>query len=254
MQEAMLIFLLLIQIIAESFPISSSGHVMLAQKFLQQHGHDIIVPTAMLWLVHGITAFCMMIIMARYWTPLLRHPWRLRMLLLRMACYGVCAEIITTLLYVYFHDLVADLSVVPGFLITALLLFSLKFCHVTDRQHPFFVWIITGIAQGIAVIPGCSRLAATYSIARWLGYSGRHALLLSFTLALPLFISASLYGVYEYVNQACHIAVSGYDIILLIVGSCMAYSALRFTSYLMITDRAYYFSWYLMALVLLLTV
>lgn len=249
----MLIFLLLVQIITESLPISSSGHVAMAQAFLKQHGYDVMIPQALLWLVHGITAFLMVLIMVRYWMPLLRHPWRIRGLLMRMMLYGVCAELLTAVIYLSLHGLVAHFSLVPGFLITMVVLFSLQCCHTARGYSCFVVWMAAGIAQGVAVIPGCSRLALTYATARWLGYSERHALLLSFTLALPPFISASLYGAYAIVAGACETHSStSYELAVIMCGSLLAYGALYMTWYLMLHDRAYYFAWYMM-LVLLLT-
>jgi undecaprenyl-diphosphatase len=245
-QEAMFIFLLLIQILAESLPVSSSGHVMLARILLQRQGYEVNVSQSMLWLVHGITALLMLMIMTKYWSPLLRHPWRMRWILWRMTWYGLCAECLATLVYLSLQGTISEIYLVPGFLITMLALFSLQFVRRTNRQPPFFVWIMTGIAQGIAVIPGCSRLALTYTIARWLGYSGRHALFLSFTFALPPFIIASLYGAYEMFHSLPGLYnVSYYDIMGIIIVSYAAYKVLVLTSYLMMTDRAYYFAWYM---------
>jgi undecaprenyl-diphosphatase len=243
----MLIFLLCIQIITESLPISSSGHVALAQAFLKQQGYDIIIPHHLLWLVHGITALLMLIIMMPYWLPLVRHPWRTRKQLLRMMAYGACSELLAAGIYVSLHGLVASMNLIPGFLITTAVLYSLQFCTRTSYHcSSFGVWVAAGIAQGIAVVPGCSRLAVTYAIARWLGYSGRHALLLSFTLALPLFISASLYGAYmTWYNSSILFHINLYEIIALSGATCVAYGALLFTSHLMSTDRAYYFAWYM---------
>lgn len=252
----MLIFLLIIQIITESLPISSSGHVALAQGFLQQHGYDVLVPSALLWLVHGITLLLMLFIMRRSWWPLLCHPWRMRAMIVRMALYGLCAEVITVVVYGALYARVHSCDgLALGFLITTLVLWSLKFCKNVPQYSSLFVWIMVGVAQGVAVIPGCSRLALTYAMARWLGYSGRHALALSFTMALPLFAAASVYGAYDiFYSQASRDMLTPLFFMGCALASVFAYGALLLTCHVMTTDRVRYFAGYMTLLFLLAVV
>lgn len=251
----MVIFLLVMQIITESLPISSSAHVALLQNFLQHCGCEMSDVSPLLWSVHGITACFMIYIMRSYWMPFIRHPWRTRLLIVRMFLYGLCAEIITVVLYGTLYPYVQGRSyLLIGCTVTMIALFSLKFCRRSYNYHSWYVWLVAGAVQGLAVIPGCSRMALTYAAACWLGYSGRHALTLSFTLALPIFIAGSLYGTYELLHTSfLHQVITVPFVIGVCVASVIAYGALLFSCRLMIQERLYYMGWYMMLMLLVVS-
>lgn len=85
-----------------------------------------------------------------------------------------------------------------GFLITALLLFSLKFC---TNQKLYSSWnyknaLVIGCLQACALIPGISRFGSTFVAARWCGIAPRKAFELSFLLEWPISCAAFFKGVY----------------------------------------------------------
>ena len=54
--------------------------------------------------------------------------------------------------------------------------------------------ILTGIAQGLAALPGLSRSGLTVSALLWRGVDRREALTLSFILSIPASLGAGLYA------------------------------------------------------------
>lgn len=54
--------------------------------------------------------------------------------------------------------------------------------------------ILTGLAQGLAVLPGLSRSGLTASVLLWRGFDRREALTLSFLLSVPASLAAGLYA------------------------------------------------------------
>ena len=73
--------------------------------------------------------------------------------------------------------------------------------------------ILTGIAQGLAALPGLSRSGLTVSALLWRGVDRREALALSFILSVPASMGAGLYaalsaGYYTSLEAAVALAVS----------------------------------------------
>lgn len=54
--------------------------------------------------------------------------------------------------------------------------------------------VLTGIAQGLAALPGLSRSGLTVSVLLWRGVDRREALALSFLLSIPASLGAGLYA------------------------------------------------------------
>ena len=73
--------------------------------------------------------------------------------------------------------------------------------------------ILTGIAQGLAALPGLSRSGLTISALLWRGVDRREALTLSFILSIPASLGAGLYaaitaGLYTSPEAALALAIS----------------------------------------------
>jgi undecaprenyl pyrophosphate phosphatase UppP len=80
-----------------------------------------------------------------------------------------------------------------GFLITACFLFSLRFVKPGSYQHVTYgKALLIGCAQGIALLPGISRLGLTYSVARFMHIPPYKAFVFSCTIQIPLLIAALL--------------------------------------------------------------
>lgn len=94
------------------------------------------------------------------------------------------------------HDTVEQWSVQPlaiglGFLITAALLLSTLWAPASRPASPSLATaLLLGVAQGIAIFPGISRSGATIVAALWLGVRATRAFELSMLLSVPAIVGA----------------------------------------------------------------
>lgn len=223
------------QIIVESLPISSSGHVMLVSLVLLQCG---VMPWAGMPgyfddFLHGPTAVIIALYFYDAWSVLLRRmftvacAWikngcsyaalhdshkRLIVLLGRIAAFVAIADLVTAVSYGIIKGLLKDvlfLQSTPvlacGFGITGLMLYSTRWCP-TDQSFLRLSCTrscIIGLVQGLAALPGISRFASTVTVARWLGISPKRSLQFSFLLFFPLTVLAFLFkGVAKMLQHA----------------------------------------------------
>jgi undecaprenyl-diphosphatase len=199
--------LIALQIVTESFPVSSSGHLALWQRLwsilfsastwdsslyydLQQQGmYELFVH-----LLHGPTLIAVGIVFFD------RIKWYLRILystpcvMKDVLLFIGIADGITLFFYVLFKwVVVVHIPLVIGFCITALLLSSLYWCIYTVYRFSFITnAVVLGVVQGLSLLPGISRLGSTFVVACWLGFMPLQALELSWALQIPLICAAFL--------------------------------------------------------------
>jgi undecaprenyl-diphosphatase len=190
------IILGLIQGFTEFLPISSSGHLVLAQHLLGLDGpqlaFDILLHIGTLIAVlifyrHDITEMLISALSrtghreGRHWL------WML-----------IIATIPTAIIGFAFKDVFEKQfgdphAVAWQLLITAIILFIADRMMVQRRPSGKVTWfsaILVGIAQGIAIIPGISRSGATIATGVYTGMDGKTAAKFSFLLSIPAIIGA----------------------------------------------------------------
>jgi len=191
-----------LQIVAESFPISSSGHTTLFSHLASHFGHQLPKVTTTIWfnhLLHLPTVFIVALFFKKQWLSLALHPWHCRKIIVRLVSIVFIADGITTIFYGFFKYVgVYWFPLGIGFLGTACVLFSLCFCNHNSQNSRnnslLYIASILGIVQGVALLPGISRFAITYVAARWLSIDAQRSLYLSWLLQWPLMIAGSLHG------------------------------------------------------------
>ena len=196
MSYAALYILVGLAIILESFPISSSGHILLLQNIFQNH-LPFLFNESIDYFLHAPTAVVIALFFYKKWRILLTKRgirfWPKIFLL------GAITDGITVISYFLFFKN-AHSPIIPiwsGFCITGIILLSMYFCNTQGKT----VWnatnaVILGIAQTCALIPGISRFGTTFAVARWLGFSSQRAFSLSFLIEWPISFAASLKGTY----------------------------------------------------------
>ncbi len=222
MRECLDVLLLaVLQGIAEFLPISSSGHLVLAQNLL-----NINLPGVRLEIVLHLGT--MASIMAYYRKPL----WDVVCGVLRgrrtswtTVGHIVLSAIPAAFFYFLCHDKVdafyEDPRAVGGFLIfTGLVLLALRWMRCGDGPVTGARALLTGIAQALAVLPGISRSGMTIAAARMTGIAPAQAAEFSFLMCLPLLAGAALLDVLGFTTQQ-----SGADTLpvwLLITGAAVS--------------------------------
>ena len=204
------ILLGLIQGLAEFLPISSSGHLAIAEHFLGQAGVPA-TPDFFDVLLHLGT---LVAVFAAYWqdirdmivelidgvrdlvrgtTPNPIPPAR-RMILL------IIVGTLPLFVVLPVKDLVEGLSgniyfVAGALIVTGFLLFAsdrVKKGRKTERSAKLLDVLLVGIAQAIATCPGISRSGTTITAGCFVGFDRKFAVRFSFLLSIPAVLGANI--------------------------------------------------------------
>ena len=177
------IILSFIQGIAEFLPISSSGHLNLAQYFFK------IEPSLTLDIFLNTATFVSVLFFFRK---------QLKYFLTNLK-FIIVASIPAGLVGILFKDQVdsifANIHLLPFFFILgSILVFSTKFFGPKNNELNYKKAIIIGIFQAIAILPGVSRAGATIFASLLLGLAPIQAFNFSFCLFIPASFGALLLG------------------------------------------------------------
>lgn len=173
------ILLGIIQGISEFLPISSSGHLNLAQYILN------IKPSLTLDIFLNTATFVSVLFFFRK-----QIPYFIKNLL-----YIIISTIPAALVGFLFKDniesIFANIKWLPFFfLITTIFVFSTKFIANKSEKLDWKKALIIGMFQAIAILPGVSRAGSTIFIALLLGLSPKDAFNYSFCLFIPASLGA----------------------------------------------------------------
>jgi len=196
-----------LQGLTEFLPVSSSGHLVLAQELLGiSHQGDISFEV----FVHFGTLISVMAALRRdvagIVSALLRavqNPSQAADLyrtneFFRVAIFILIGSIPAAIVGLRFEDSITKLFndsklVSVMLMITGFILFLTKFANPRDDRSVGVVSsILIGCAQAFAIIPGISRSGSTISVALFSGVSREQSAKFSFLLALPAIFGATL--------------------------------------------------------------
>ena len=182
------IFLGLLQGLTEFLPVSSSGHLMLAEKLF-----DVQAGLFFDIMLHLGTLVAVIISLRHSLWQTIRHPIKSKKLL-----YLVIASIPTFALALvvklFIPESVMQLLLPIGFALTIVLIIlsdRLSKPRVRLEEAGFLPIIITGVAQGVAVFPGLSRSGTTISTMKLFGLNASDAAEFSFLLSIPVILASA---------------------------------------------------------------
>ena len=169
----------LTQGLAEFLPISSSGHLNLAQHLLN------IEPSLALDVFLNTATLLSVLFFFRKKIPYF----------IKNLKYIIVASIPVALIGFFFKDnldsIFSNIFYLPFFfLLTSLLIFSTKFIKVKNKKKNYLIAFTIGLFQSLALLPGVSRSGATIFMALILGLSSLEAFNFSFSLFIPASIGA----------------------------------------------------------------
>lgn len=193
------IFLGLLQGFTEFLPVSSSGHLLLAEKLFDvQAGlfYDV--------MLHLGTLVAVVIALRKNLWDTLRHPKSNPKLL-----YLVIASIPTFALALLVKLFVPEKwmqNLLPiGFALTIVLITLSQFLSKPRLRLDESGWlpvVITGVTQGVAVFPGLSRSGSTISVMKLFGINASDAAEFSFLLSIPVILASAAVEIYEVATTA----------------------------------------------------
>jgi len=208
------IFLGILQGLTEFLPISSDGHLALAQVLLEVDGGGLTLSV----LLHTGTLLATLIYFReRILRVLVDLAQQLRQGRLPApgaagwdAVLVVVATLPTGLIGLALRDVVAGWTEQPlatgfGFVVTACLLTSTLWTRPGNILSPS-LWgaLLLGLAQGLAVAPGISRSGLTIVTALWLGMRSDRAFEFSMLMSVPAVAAAVLLELLEGDSMSGH--------------------------------------------------
>ncbi|MCD6408163.1 undecaprenyl-diphosphate phosphatase [bacterium] len=178
-----------VQGITEWLPVSSSGHLVLFQKFLNLKGgisFDIFLHFSSL-----------LVIFIFFWEDIKKvakgfFSFKKELYEFKLGCYIIVSSLITAIIGIPLNFCLEKITfLLPfAFFFTSLLLFLSRVDG--EKRMDFKRAVLIGFIQGISLIPGISRSGATISTARISGVSEKDAFRYSFLIAIPSFLGAVL--------------------------------------------------------------
>lgn len=202
---------MMIQVLVESLPISSSGHVALMHKLADKFNWQIPqVLGAQGWafdyILQGVSAILFLVyFFIMWWKLVINRPVKLAALVdtrvwkhifTKVLLFGIVADAMTFLCWVMKIDERVQLPLALGFSITGLSLWSLQCAPVSKKIDIWDVQsgLLVGLVQGCALLPGISRFGTTFTALRWMGYKNDDAFAISFLIQWPLIVAGALLG------------------------------------------------------------
>ncbi len=238
------IILGLIQGITEWLPISSSGHLVLAQYFfgIQQ-------PLALDVMLHLGTLFVLFIFFRKELIELTLGILKRDKKAIKLLAMIIIATIPTALFGFFFRDFLESLFsnmlfTGLGFVITAVWIFISRFPEKKNKElnymHAFFI----GCAQAISIVPSISRSGATIATGLLFGVKKEEAAKFSFIIAIPAILGAALLTLKDMA------AIT--DIVPVMIGTLTAavagYLSLSLLMSIIKKNKFYNFAWYCLVL------
>ncbi|HEV8613050.1 MAG TPA: undecaprenyl-diphosphate phosphatase [Gemmatimonadales bacterium] len=189
------ILLGLVQGLTEFLPVSSSGHLVLAERLVGFTPQGVFFEVA----VHVATLLAVLVVYRDRIVALLgglfaggRDSWRYAGLLLLGSLPAAVAGV---LLRDYFERSFHSLPALGWqFLITAALLWSTRWAlpRATGVKVTATQALLIGVAQAIAIVPAISRSGATIAAALWCGLAAAPAAEFSFLMSLIVIAGSGL--------------------------------------------------------------
>ena len=264
----------LIQGVAEFLPISSSGHLAIAEHLLGMTGME--VPEFFDVLLHLGT---LVAVFAAYWADirdmvleffagvgdLVHHstpnpvPPARRLILL------IIVGTLPLFLVLPVQDLVEGLAnnmyfVASALLVTGCLLFAsdrVKKGRKTEKTATMLDVLLVGVAQALATCPGISRSGTTITAGCFRGFDRKFAVRFSFLLSIPAILGANILSLKDAVEAGIIWADVPVYLVGVAVSAVVGYACIRLLK--MIADKGKfgafaYYCWIVGVLTLGLTV
>ena len=267
------IILGLIQGVAEFLPISSSGHLAIAEHLLGMTGlelpefFDVLLHLGTLIAVFAaywddirdmvVEFFCGVRDLAHRTTPTPVPPAR-RLILL------IIVGTLPLLVVLPIKDLVEGLAdnmyfVGGALIVTGFLLFAsdrVKKGRKTEKNATLVDVLLVGAAQAVATCPGISRSGTTITAGCFVGFDRKFAVRFSFLLSIPAILGANVLSIKDALATVVWSEVPVY-LVGVAVAAAVGYACIRLLK--MIADKGKfgffaYYCWIVGAITLVLTV
>ena len=241
----------LIQGVAEFLPISSSGHLAIAQNLLGMSAAGS-VPEFFDVLLHLGT---LVAVFAAYWheigdlvhrtTPTPVPPARRLILLIIVGTLPLFAVLPVRKAVQGLSD---NMFFVGGALIfTGLLLFvcdGVRKGRKTERSATWLDALLVGVGQALATLPGVSRSGMTITAGCFVGYERQFAVRFSFLLSIPAVLGANILSIGDAVAEGINAAEVPMYLVGVVTAAVVGYLCIRLLKYVADKGRFGAFAYY----------
>lgn len=259
MEYLKIIILAIVQGLTEFLPVSSSGHLAIAQYLLGVESPGVTLEV----FLHFGTFMSVLVI---FWKDIVKiivafitnfwKVWKYPTVMkenedFAMAIYIIFSTIPAAIVGLLFEEQITGLfdnivMVGIALLVTGVVLFLTQLAQKVKRPLKGWTAFLMGLAQAIAIIPGISRSGSTVSTGIFLGMPREKVAKFSFLMALPLIFGATLLKGKE------ALAIEGFPWAGIIVGTITAflfgYFAVKWLLKAIISGKLYMFGFYCLAL------
>ena len=241
------IILGIIQGLTEWLPISSTGHLKLAEHFL-----DLKTPILFDVILHIGTLIVVLFFFRKDIKNILSALVRFNFKTEdgKLIPLIIIGTIPTALIGMVLGDLIENvfqniLPIAIAFLICGTMLYSSKAGKEKADSIDYLTALMIGTAQGIAIIPGISRSGTTIAVAILLGVKREKAFKFSFLLSIPAILGALGITVYKQFDE---LATAGLGWIEILAGMALAmlvgYLALKLLWKVLAKKKFHLFAFY----------
>jgi len=256
------IILGIIQGLTEWLPISSTGHLILAERFLRfSRPEDSLLFE---FTLHIGTLIVVLLFFRKDIKNLLSALFRLDFKsehgkLIPLIVVGTApAAAIGIILEEYVKQVFQSLlPIATAFILFGIVLYSAKIGKEETSDISYLTAIIIGIAEGVAIIPGVSRSGATIAIALLLGIKREKAFKFSFLLSIPAIIGVIGYTFYQEHDKLAPVGLGWTEILAGVIAAMITgYFAIKLLWKTLATKKFHLFGvycWLLGAALILLS-
>lgn len=242
MDPIQIIILAVIQGITEWLPVSSSGHLVVAQEYF-----GLELPVIFDVMLHVGT---LLVILMAFWTDVVKITKAVARLDFeaedgKLAVFIVVGNVPTALIGLVFRDTVKSLfsnllAVGIALVITGCFLYVSRYGK-NSKEMKYSDAFLIGIAQGIAIVPGVSRSGITIAIGLLCRLKRETAFKFSFLLSIPAVIGAVIFES----KDLFRVETDSLTMILgMAISVVIGYVALRLLQRLLIKERFHLFAYY----------
>jgi len=182
----------LVQGLTEFLPVSSSGHLLLFQRFFGLDDSPLLFDI----ILHIATLCAVIVVFRKKIWQLIRNPFQKTNYCLLIATAITCTMVLVVHLAGW-TDAMRDYRILPiTFLVTAIVLFAVTMLPRKKEGSPGYkTGIIAGIAQGIAIIPGISRSGSTIAASLATGVKREEAAEFAFLMSIPIIVASFVFEI-----------------------------------------------------------
>lgn len=226
------VFLGIVEGITEWLPISSTGHMLLVDEFLQMNVSDAF--KEIFFVVIQLGAILAVVLL--FWGKMFPFQWKdktrpvVRMDVISMWCKVVVACIPGGVITLLFDDYIEAHFHTPGVIALALIVYGVAFILVENWNKTrtpkiaslgditYRAAFLIGLFQVLSIIPGTSRSGSTIIGALIIGVSRVAAAEFTFFLAVPVMFGWSLLKLLKF-----GLVFTGAELMTLVIGCVVAF-------------------------------